>query len=240
MPERRRQRPPVEVQHPIEKALAGLIKPAMASAGLAAQQHGAHHRRGRERNRQRNHDRDRDRHREFAEQPADNAAHQQDRNEDRNQRDAHREHGEADFVGALERGFQRRHPLFDVAGDVLQHDDGIVDHEARRHRKRHQRQIVEAVADQVHRREGRDQRHRNRDHRHQRRAEVAQECEHHEDHQQHREDQGSFDVAQRGANGGRAVDRQCDVDGRRNRGFQLWQQRLHASTVLMMLAPGCR
>ena len=227
MPQRRGQRPAVEVQHPFEKTLACPIEPPMASAGLAAQQHRAHHRRGRERNRQRNHDRDRDRHREFAKQPADDAAHQQDRNEHRDQRDTHRKHGEADLVGALERGFQRRHPLFDIAGDVLQHDDGVVDHEAGRHRKRHQRQIVEAVANQVHHREGRDQRHRHRDHRHQRGAEVSQEGEYHEDHQQHRKDQGSFDVVQRGANGGRAIDRQCDVDGRRDRGFQLRHQRFH-------------
>ena len=46
---------------------------------------------------------------------------------------------------------ERRHARFDVAGDVLQHDDGIVDDEAGRDRQRHQRQIVEAVAQQVHR-----------------------------------------------------------------------------------------
>ena len=99
-------------------------------------------------------------------------------------------------------------PVLDVAGDVLQHDDGIVDHEAGGDRQRHQRQIVEAVADQVHRGEGADQRHRYRHDRNQRGAQVPQEGEDHEDHQQHGEHQGALDVAQRGANGGRAVDRQ--------------------------------
>ena len=32
--------------------------------------------------------------------------------------------------GALERGLERRVALLDVAGDVLDHDDGVVDDEA--------------------------------------------------------------------------------------------------------------
>jgi hypothetical protein len=48
-------------------------------------------------------------------------------------------------------GFQR-HALLDVAVDVFQHDDGVIDHEAHRDGQRHQRQVVEAVADHVHHR----------------------------------------------------------------------------------------
>ena len=35
-----------------------------------------------------------------------------------------------------------------MAHDVLQHDDGVVDDEADRDRQRHQREVVEAVAEQ--------------------------------------------------------------------------------------------
>ncbi len=49
-----------------------------------------------------------------------------------------------------------------VADDVLQHDDGVVHHEADRERQRHQRQIVDAVVQQVHHRERADDRHRQR------------------------------------------------------------------------------
>ena len=62
----------------------------------------------------------------------------------------------------FERGLQRRFALLDVARDVLDHDDGVVDHEAGRDRQRHQRQVVEAEAEQVHRAEGADQRQRHR------------------------------------------------------------------------------
>ena len=67
--------------------------------------------------------------------------------------------------------------------DVLQHDDRVVDDEAGRDGQRHQRQVVEAVAGEVHDAERADQRHRHRDARDQRRAPVAQEQEHHQDHQ---------------------------------------------------------
>ena len=50
-------------------------------------------------------------------------------------------------LGALEGGLDRPLALLDVAGDVLQHHDGVVDDEADRDRERHQRQIVEGVAE---------------------------------------------------------------------------------------------
>ena len=41
--------------------------------------------------------------------------------------------------------------LLHVAIDVLQHDDGIVDHEAHRQRQAQQRDIVDAEIEQIHR-----------------------------------------------------------------------------------------
>ena len=54
-------------------------------------------------------------------------------------------------------------PVLDVAVDVLQHHDRIVDHEADRDGQRHQRQVVQAVADDVHQRRGAQQRQRHGD-----------------------------------------------------------------------------
>ena len=45
---------------------------------------------------------------------------------------------------------QRRLALLDEARDVLGHHDRVVDDEAGRDRERHQRQVVEAVVEQVH------------------------------------------------------------------------------------------
>ena len=66
-----------------------------------------------------------------------------------------------------------------VARDVLQHHDRVVHDEADAQRQRHQRQVVEAVAEQVHHGERADDRHRQRQARDQRGREVAQEEEDH-------------------------------------------------------------
>ena len=150
-------------------------------------------------------DRRRQRDRELAEQAADDSRHQQNRNEHRDQRDADRDDGETDPGGALDRGFERRHPLLAVARNVFDDDDRVVDHEAGGNRQRHQRQIVEAVAEQVHDAEGADQRERNDDARDQRGAQITQEQEHHHDHQRDRDQHRELDVVHRGADGGGAV-----------------------------------
>ena len=50
------------------------------------------------------------------------------------------------------------HAGLDVAAGVLEHHDRVVDHEAGRHRQRHQAQVVEREAEQVHHAEGAEQR----------------------------------------------------------------------------------
>ena len=120
--------------------------------------------------------------------------------------------------------WNRGMPALDVARDVLQHDDGVVDHEAGRDGQRHQRQVVEAEAQQIHRRRRcraataarrrsgsawraplRRNRNTTRMTRHDAMISVRSTS------------------LQRGADGGRAVDRHGDVDRRRDRGLQLRQ-----------------
>ena len=125
-------------------------QPAPVPVRGRAQEPGAQHRRRGQRDDQRDQDRHRQGHRELAEQPPDEAAHQQDRHEHRDQRQADGQHGEADLPRAEQCRLQPRHAGLDVARDVLQHHDGVVDDEAGGDRQRHQRQIVEAVAQQIH------------------------------------------------------------------------------------------
>ena len=66
-----------------------------------------------------------------------------DRRIHRGQRQRHRDDGEADLARADHRRLERRHALLDVAVDVLQHDDGVVDHEADGQHQRQQRQRVD-------------------------------------------------------------------------------------------------
>ena len=79
----------------------------------------------------------------------------------------------------LDGGFPHLH----VPDDVLQHDDGVVHHESDRQRQRHQREVVQAVPEQVHHREGADDRQRQRQAGDHGRRQVPQEQEDHQDHQ---------------------------------------------------------
>ena len=70
--------------------------------------------------------------------------------------------------------------VLDVADDVLDHHDGVVDDEAGADGQRHQRQIVEREARRPHQREGGDDRERQADAGDERRAPAAQEHQHDE------------------------------------------------------------
>ncbi len=159
---------PLAVQHPVQglviagddpvdeglgpiapAALAGLLVRAQPARGQGGRQGQGHHGRYDDGHRQGDG--------ELAEQAADHVAHEQQRDQHRDQRHGQRDDGEADLRGALERGVERLLARLDIAGDVLQHDDGVVDHEAGGDGQGHQRQVVEAEAQQVHGREGADQ-----------------------------------------------------------------------------------
>ena len=115
----------------------------------------AQHRRQAYRDQAGHQDRDADRDRELVQQPADDPAHEQHRDEHRDQRDGHRDDGEGNLLRAVVGGAHRRLAHLHVPDDVLEHHDRVVDDEADRERQRHQRQVVEAVVEQIHHRERR-------------------------------------------------------------------------------------
>nr|WP_237567274.1 hypothetical protein [Burkholderia pseudomallei] len=229
MAQRPRQRALVAALHPFEAALEPARDAALVARRVGfGQQARAHHRRERERHDERHGDRERQREREFAEQAPDDAAHQQDRQKHRDERQADRQHREADLARAVERGLQPRRAVLDVARDVLEHDDRVVDDEARRDDERHQRQVVQREAEQIHRAERADDRDRHRDARNQRRAPVAQEQEHDHHDEAHRDDERVLGVGERRADRARAVEHRRDLDVGGQRGRQLRQRGLHA------------
>ena len=56
--------------------------------------------------------------------------------------------------GAAQGGLHRLDAVLDMARDVFDDHDGVVHHEAGRDGQRHQREVVEGVAEQVHGAEG--------------------------------------------------------------------------------------
>ena len=137
---------------------------------------------------------------------------------------------------------QRRLALLDVARDVLDHHDGVVDHEAGGDGERHQREVVQAVAEQVHDAERADERERHGDARDDGGGEVAQE---EEDHHARPARRSASARTARPRTEARivvgAVGEDRDLD--RRRAASAWscgRSCLMRSTTSMMLAPGWR
>ncbi len=216
----------IAAQHGIEAALAELVETAVPFLIVGAQEARGHHRGQCQRHEHRDEDRHRQHDGELAEQAADDAAHQQQRDQHGDQRDADRDDGEADLARALEGGRHRLLAFLDIAADVLQHHDGVVDDEADRDRQRHQRQIVQRVAEHPHQRAGAEQRQWHRHGGDHGRPEAAQEGEDHHHDQEDGQEQGELDVLHRGADRGGAVGDHLDLDRRRNGGDQAGQCRL--------------
>ena len=104
------------------------VKPPLLGLRLVAQHAGTHHRRQRQGDQRRDQNGDAQGHGKLAKQPADNVAHEQQGDEYGDERQRQRQDGEADLVGAFERGLQGGLAAFDVAHNIFDHDDGIIDH----------------------------------------------------------------------------------------------------------------
>ena len=201
----------------------------------------AHHRRQRQRDERRNDDRDRQRDRELAEQPADDVAHEQQRNQHRDQRNRQRKIVKPICSEPLSAASSGDSPSSMIAGDVFDHHDGVVHHEAGGDRERHQREVVQAVAEQIHHAERADDRQRHGDAGNDRGRNVAQEQEDHHHDQRDRQHQLELHVLHRGADGGGAVGENRDLDrGRAATPAVAAADVLMRSTTAMMFAPGWR
>ena len=121
---------------------------------------------------------------------------------------------------------QRRLALLDKARNILDHHDRVVDDKPGRDRERHQSEVVEAVAQQIHDAEGTDQRERDGDTGDDGRGKTAQEQKDDQHHQHDGEHQLEFHIGYRGANGGRPVGQDRHLDRGGKRGLQPRHQRL--------------
>ncbi|MCY1296769.1 hypothetical protein D9M70_461780 [compost metagenome] len=162
----------------------------MAMAAPRSQQVGRHQRRQQACHRQREQHGDRDRQAELLEVLPDGAADEADRRKDRDDRQGRGDDGKTDRIGRVDRRDERAFAHVDVAFDILDLDDRVVDENADDERQRQQADAVEREAEQVHHREGRQDGERHGKCRNQRRSPVAQEGEDNDDRQDRTFDQG--------------------------------------------------
>ena len=189
-------------------------------AGFGVEEAGAHHGGGGERNKKGNTDGDAKHDGEFAEEAADDAAHQQNRDEDGDERSAHGEDGEADFAGAFHGGFEGLHAIFDVAGDVFDDHDGVVNDEARGDGEGHEREIVQTIVSEIHDAKRADEGERNGHAGNDGGPNVSEKSKHHENDECNGNDKRDFHVVDGGTNRGGAVDDDAQVQRRRDRSTQ--------------------
>ena len=210
------ERAPVTADDRIHEAAEELADAAAALMSAGAQKPRAHHRRQCQRYDRRDDDGNRQRQRELAEHAADETRHEQERDENRNQRHRQRYHREADLARAIEGGLHRLLALFEMAHDVLDHDDRIVDDEAGADRQRHQRQVVDAEAAEIHDAERGDERNRQRDAGDDRGPERAQEEQHDHDDEADAQDERELHVVDGGADRSGAVADDLQIDACRH------------------------
>ena len=146
--ERAGQRARVAIAHFVERLIDDARESALRVAG--AQQLRSHHRRQSQRDDARHQHRPGQREREFAEQRAGQSTLNRDRRVDRRQRDRHRDDRSDELTRRIRRRLVRSLAHVQMALDVLNHDDRIVDDETDRQHDREQRQQVDRESKREH------------------------------------------------------------------------------------------
>ena len=228
----------IAMHKPGEERFERARDPALLHMPRGRQQFCAEHGRERQRDEDGDQNRNSDGDGEFLKQDSDHATHQEERNEDRNQRNGNREDGEADLARPVEGGLHGRRAALHVPHDVLDHDDGVVDDEAHRDRKRHQGQIVEAIAQDEHHRECADEGNRDRNRGNDSRPKPAQEERDDADDEGDRQKQREAHIRDAGRDGLGPVGYDFDVNARRQRGPELRQGFLDCGDGRHDIGPG--
>src|SRR5262249_35139773 len=108
--------------------------------------------------------------------------------------------------------------------DVVDDDDGVVDHEAGADGESHQREIVDAVVAEIHHAKGADERKGDGDARDNGGPVVSKEGEDHEDDEDDGDDQGDLDVVHGSADRGGAIHSDIQVQRGRHGSAQIRKQ----------------
>ncbi len=125
-----------------------------------------------------------------------------------------------------------------MPGNVLQHDDGIIHHKAGGNGQRHQSQVVDGKAHQIHETKSTHQRQRHRDTGDDGGRNAAQEGKGHQHHQPNGEQQLMLYVTHRGADALGTIGQHQYIHRCRQGSGQLRQQCLHPIRHLNHVGPG--
>ena len=106
--------------------------------GIVFKEFGTHHGRKRQSHHTRDNDRARQGQCKLGEQSTGAPRRERQGGKNRDKRHGHGDHSKTNFSHALDGSGKRLHTLFDIAVNVLQNHDGVVDHQANRQDQRQQ------------------------------------------------------------------------------------------------------
>ena len=132
------------------------------------------------------------------------------------------------MLGPFQRRLKWGLTFLNESRDVFDHDDCVVNNEARRNRQRHQRQVVQAESHQIHEAKCADKRQGDSNAGDDGRCEIPEKQKHHHHHESDRKHQFELHVCGRSANRRSAVGQNREVHHRRQRGLELGQEGLDA------------
>ena len=181
MPDHEIGRAGIAMRQPVEAAIEQPGKPIPASRDeipacrrplvpMRLQDQRGQRRRKRQRAEAGNRGGDCNRNGELLEELPGDAAEERGRHEHRAQHQRNRHQRAADLFHGAQRCIAPAHAVFEMALDILDHHDRIVDHDADREHETEQGQIIDRESQRRHHRKSADQRHRDRDDRNDGRA----------------------------------------------------------------------
>ena len=153
----------------------------------------------------RDHGRDRDRDRELFIESTGDAGEEGHRHEYRAEHQRDRDDRPGHFLHRLVRGRERRTSLADIALNVLDHDDRVVDHNSNGKHQAEQGECIDREAEQIEHGKRADDRHRHRDQRNDRSAPGLQEQDHNQHDERDRLEQRMHDCLDRLAHEDRGI-----------------------------------
>ena len=218
----------IAVGEAVQDALTEGPKPMpLGTVGTVPEPLGAEHRRQGQSNQAGNHHGGGQGEAEFRKQPAHVPAHERDGHKHRHQCQRGGDHRESHLLGAPVGRQQRWFAFINATLDVLQHDNGIVHHQADGQNDGQQGKHVDGKAQETQADKRTDHRHRNGDRRNQGRAPGAQEQKDNQYHQRYRNRQRGQNLFDRSPDKHRFVIALGNTHFRRQGLANLHQLRLH-------------
>ncbi len=215
----------IEVEEGVEALLGEGVKAARFFILMRGEEEGAEHGGEGEGDEAADEDSDADDDGEFIEEASEDSTHEENGDKDGDEGDRHGDDGEADFAGADEGGVEGGEAEFDMANDIFEDDDGVIDDEAGGESHGEEGEVIDAEPEEVHDDEGADEGEGHGEGGDEGGWEVSEEEKDDEDDEDDGEDESELDIVNAGANGAGFIGEDIEMDGWGELGTEIGEER---------------